>query len=170
MRGRKIPDTISEQEFLKIEKQVKKLKLKTAFRLGFYQCLRVSEILNLEKKDIDTARGFIHIKAGKGNKDRDIPLVPELKHFIRYLPIKMTRQALHKSIKKKAKDIISKDIHFHTLRHSGASMYLNERHIDIKFIQEFLGHTKLSTTEIYLHVNPQQLKKAFENVSKSTQM
>ncbi len=170
MKGRKIPDVISEEEFLKIIKSIKKLKLKTAFMLGFYQCLRVSEVINLEKKNIDTKKGFVHVKAGKGNKDRDIPLVPEVLHYLRYLPIKMSRQGLHKAIKVKAKNILNKEIHFHTLRHSGASMYLNERHIDLRFIQQFLGHSNLSTTQIYLHVNPTQLKSAFENTSKPNQM
>ncbi len=167
---RKIPDTISEEEFKKIIKATKKLKLKTAFVFGYYQCLRISEVLNLTKSNIDMEEGFVHVKEGKGNNDRDIPLMDEVKHYKRYLPIKMTRQGLHKAIKTKAKKVLKKDIYFHTLRHSGASMYLNDREIDIKFIQKFLGHKKLSTTEIYLHVNPKQLQNAFKKNSKPPQM
>jgi integrase/recombinase XerD len=94
----------------------------------------------------------------------------EVKFFLRYLPIKVSRQAIHKSIKRIGKKVLNKDLHPHTLRHSGASMYLNERGIDIRFIQEFLGHSRLSTTQIYTHVNPQQLKNAFQNASRKQVM
>ncbi len=161
--GLKIPDTITLEEFEKIIKITKKLKMKTAFKFAFWEGLRVSEVINLKPQDINIQTGFIHVKKGKGNKDRDIPLFPEVIHSVRYLPVGVSRQALHKAIKNKGKKALNKDIHFHTLRHSGASYYLNERRVDIKYIQDLLGHTRLSTTQIYLHVNPQQLKNAFEN-------
>ncbi len=162
----KIPETITEEELLKIVKATKRLKLKTAFMLGFYQCMRVSEVVNLNKEDVNTQTGFIHIKQSKGKKDRQIPLMQETRHYLRYLPIKISRQGLHKAIKTKAKKILDRDIYFHSLRHSGATMYLNDRSIDIRFIKDFLGHARLSTTEIYTHVNPIQLKNAFTNDSK----
>jgi len=162
---RKLPTTITEQELKLILSMTKKLKLKTAFALAFYECLRVSEVINLKPEDIDMERGFIHIKQGKGNKDRDIPIMDNCKFHLRYLPIRISRQGLHKAIKTKAKKVLRKDIYFHTLRHSGATYYLNEKGIDIRFIQEFLGHSRLSTTQIYLHVNPIQLKTAFENAN-----
>jgi len=161
----KIPNTITEAELKQIVKLTKKPKLKTAFIFGFYQCLRISEVLKLTKQDIDIEQGFIHIKQGKGNKDRDIPLMKEVIPYIRHLPIKITRQGLYKSIKIKAKKILDKDIYFHSLRHSGATMYLNDRRIDIRFIQQFLGHSRLSTTQIYTHINPVQLKNAFHMTS-----
>lgn len=166
MMARKIPKTISEQELKLILSLTKKLKLRTAFLLGFYQCLRVSEIINLNPEDVDREKGFLHIKQGKGKKDRDIPIMDKAKFHLRYLPIKISRQGLHKSIKTKAKKILKKDIYFHTLRHSGATYYLNEKHIDIRFIQDFLGHARLSSTQIYLHVNPNQLKEAFQTANR----
>ncbi len=158
---RKLPDTITEQEVISLIKKAKN-KMKLALVLGFYQGLRISEVINLTKSNIDMGAVFIHLKQGKGAKDRHIPLQPEAKFYLRYLPIKITRQGLHKAIKKLGKEVLKKDIHFHTLRHSGASFYLNERNIDIKFIQDFLGHSKIATTQIYLHVNPIQLKNAFD--------
>lgn len=160
-----IPDTISEEEFLKILRATKKPKLKTAFVLGFYQCLRVSEVINLKKEDVDTEKGFLHIKQAKGKKDRHIPIMKEVMYYLRYLPIKHTRQGLWKALRKVAKKTISKDIYFHTLRHSGASHYHNIRKIGIRYLQEFLGHSRLSTTQIYTHIHPQTLKNAFENTS-----
>ena len=124
--------------------------------LGFYQCLRVSEVVNLKQEHIDKSRGFIHVIAGKGNKDRDIPIMPELNSIIKYLPVDMTRQALHKAIKK-----YFIGMHFHTLRHSGATMYLNEKKISLRAIQQLLGHSRIDTTQIYTHVTPDDLKKQF---------
>lgn len=163
---RKIPETISEEEVKQLIKAAKKIKFKAAISFGFYLCLRVSEVIKLTKEDVDVARGFIHIKQGKGNKDRDIPIQEPSKFYLRYIPIGVTRQALHKSFKRLGKKVLNKDLHFHTLRHSGATYYLNNKGIDIRFIQQFLGHENLSTTQIYTHVNPQQLKSAFENASK----
>lgn len=163
---KRIPETITEEEVKLLIKAAKKKKLRAAISLGFYQGMRVSEVIHLKKENINVARGFINIKQGKGNRDRDIPIVEESKFYLRYIPIGVTRQALHKFIKRLGKKVLNKDLHFHTLRHSGATHYLNIKHIDIRFIQQFLGHKNLSTTQIYTHVNPQQLKKAFENESK----
>jgi len=164
--NRKIPETITEQEFLKLLKAVKQVKYKTAFTLGFYQCLRVSEVINLTKKNIDMERGFLNVKQGKGKKDRDIPIMPPSKFCLRHLPIKLSRQMLHRAISNYSKKVLGKSIGFHTLRHSGATFYLNDKGVDIRQIQELLGHSRLSTTQIYTHINPKQLKNAFENAWK----
>ena len=82
---RVLPSTISESEFLEGIKKVKRPKLKLAFYLGFYQCMRVSEIVNLKPENINMNTGFIHIKQAKGNKDRDIPIMPPVKHGLRHL-------------------------------------------------------------------------------------
>jgi len=162
----KIPETISEAEINLLVKSARKNKLKAAIVLGFYQGLRVSEVINLTKSDVDMPRGFLHIKQGKGKKDRDLPIMKPAIFYFRFLPLDVTRQALHKAVKKLGKEVLRKDIHFHTLRHSGASFYLNEKGIDIRHIQELLGHSRLSTTQVYLHVNPQQLKNAFNEAWK----
>lgn len=161
--GLQIPDTITELDVLQLIKYAKKNKLKLAIVLGFYQGMRVSEVINLRPEDVNTRTGFIFIRQSKGKKDRQIPIQKPVIFYLRYLPVDVTRQALHKSIKLLGKKVLKKDMHFHTLRHSGASYYLNERRIDIKFIQEFLGHKDIKTTQIYTHVNPFQLKNAFEN-------
>jgi len=160
--GRRIPDTISMEELKLLVKSAKKNRLKSALNLMFFQCLRVSELVNLEKSNIDLRRGFIHIKQAKGSKDRDSPIQEPSKYWLRFIPVKVTRQAIHKAVKKLGIRVLDKDIHPHTLRHSGASFYLNELGMDIKHIQDLLGHEKISTTQIYLHVNPEQLKNAFE--------
>jgi len=163
----KIPETITEDELLSIIKSTKKTKTKLAYMLGFYQCLRISEVVNLTSKDIDKARGYIHIKKGKGNKDRDIPIMLPIKNKLNHLPVKVGVRALQKSIKAISEKVLGKDIHFHTLRHSGATHYLNEKGIDIRFIQQLLGHSRLDTTQIYTHITPKNLKEKFDNIWKS---
>jgi len=156
---RKLPSTISEAEFLEGLKKVKRPKLKLAFMLGFYQCMRVSEIVNLKPENVNMNTGFIHIIQGKGNKDRDIPIMKPVKHGLRHLPIGLGVRSLEKWVK-----VYWPDIHFHTLRHAGATFYLNNKSIDIRYIQLLLGHSQLSTTQIYTHVNSKVLKDKFEGV------
>ena len=155
----KLPKTISEAEFLEVIKKVDNPKHKLAFMLGFYECMRVSEVIHLNFEDVDKDRGFIHILAGKGNKDRDIPIMSPVMQGLKYLPISMTRQALHKAIKK-----YWPESHFHTLRHSGATHYLNEKKIGIRTLQQLLGHSRIDTTQIYTHITPNELKKQFEGI------
>lgn len=153
----KLPETISEEEFIQGLRKVKKNTTKLAFMLGFYQCMRVSEVINLKTEDVDYNRGFIHIKQSKGKKDRMIPIIDKIKRYLKYLPINVTRQALHKATKK-----YYHPHHFHTLRHSGATYYLNIKKIGLRQLQQFLGHSRLDTTQIYTHVTPDDLKEAFD--------
>lgn len=156
---RKLPKTINEKQFLEVAKTIKNPKIKLAFMLGFYQCMRVSEIINLKPEDVDKDRGFIHVIAGKGNKDRDIPIMRPVSAGLRHLPVGVSRQALHKHVKKRLKDAS-----MHTLRHSGATYYLNQKGINIRQIQQLLGHSRLDTTQIYTHVTPDDMKKSFDEV------
>jgi integrase len=156
---RKIPDTITEEEFLKVLLATKKPHHKLAYVLGFYQAMRISEVLNLKPEDIDLGRKLIKIKEAKGMKDRNIPISPNAIKGLKHLPIKCGRRALQYAFKRKAKEVLGKDLHFHTLRHSGATYYFNIKKWDIRAIQVFLGHSKLDTTSIYTHVNPENLTK-----------
>ena len=155
----KLPKTISESEFLEGLKKVKNPKHKLAFMLGFYECMRVSEVVNLQPEHIDRARGFLHILAGKGNKDRDIPIMKPIEAGLKHIPIGIGSRALQKQIKN-----YWPELHFHSLRHSGATMYLNDKKRDIRQIQQLLGHSRLDTTQIYTHISPTQLKDAFAEV------
>lgn len=164
MKGRKIPETISEEELVKIVSNTKRDNHKLAFLLGFYQCLRVSEVVKLQKEDIKKEQYLIQIKQAKGNKDRNIPIIKPIKlkdktilYALNKLPVKCGERALQIAFKRKSKEVLGKDLHFHTLRHSGASWLLNKKKWDIRQVQRFLGHSKIQTTEIYTHVNPQDL-------------
>ncbi|MCF7925891.1 MAG: site-specific tyrosine recombinase XerD [Candidatus Izimaplasma sp.] len=144
--------------------------------------LRVSELLNLTLPDLHINTGFIDV-IGKGDKERIVPLGEESAYAIkRYLEDgrkalkkhndpalfinqrgnKLSRVGLFKIIKKLTKKAgIVKDISPHTLRHSFAS-HLLENGVDLRFVQELLGHEDVSTTQIYTHINKTQLKDVYD--------
>ena len=154
---RKLPETLTEDELQQILKATTKKHHKLAFALGFYQCLRVSEVVNLKPEHIDKGQKIIRIKEGKGQKDRNIPIAPEVLRGLRYLPLNCGVRALQIKFKAISNKIINKDLHFHCLRHSGATHYLNVKNWNIRQVQQFLGHSSLQTTQIYTHVSPQEL-------------
>jgi len=153
----KIPDIITKEEFDKIVLRVKDKERRLAFILGFYQAMRISEVINLNPEDINKQTKLIHIRQGKGGKDRKIPIAPEVMAGLKYLPIGVGIRALQVSFKKYAEEVLGKNIHFHTLRHSGATYYLNKKKWDLRSVQRFLGHSKIETTTIYTHVSPEDL-------------
>ncbi|KKL55292.1 hypothetical protein LCGC14_2256850 [marine sediment metagenome] len=155
--GRKIPETIIEVELLDILKATNNNNDRLAFALGFYEAMRISEITSLKPENIDSGQRLIRIKQAKGSKDRNIPIAPEVMKALKYLPIKTGIRALQIAFKKKAKEVLGKDLHFHCLRHSGASHYINKKNWDLRSLQVFLGHSKIETTEIYVHVSPENL-------------
>lgn len=161
---RRIPVIITEDEFLKLYKRVYKNHHKIAFALGFYACMRVSEVVKLQQEDIDRGRKTIHIKQSKGGKDRIIPIPPKVLGGLKYIPVNVSARALQIAFRRFGKKILNKELKFHSLRHSGATHYHDVKKWDIRYIQQFLGHSRLGTTEIYTHVHPDILiEKMWEN-------
>jgi integrase/recombinase XerD len=138
---------------------------------------RVSEIANLKVEDINLNNGNVIIK-GKGNKERIIQIcnketIAILKEYntinknkislngfflINRFDKKISDQSIRNSVKKNAlKAGISKHITPHVFRHSFATLLL-EKEVDIKYIQSFLGHSSIMTTQIYTHVNREKQK------------
>lgn len=163
--GTKLPETISEEELIKIIEATKRPHHKLAFALGFYECMRVGEIVNLLPENIDHNAKLIMIKQAKGSKDRNIPIAPELMKGLKHLPIKCGIRALEIIFKKKAKEILNRDLHFHNLRHSGITHYIVKKHWSSLEVQRFAGHSKIATTQIYTHVNPTDLVNRMWNTS-----
>jgi len=152
----KLPEVITEEQLLKILKNVKRHH-KLAFMLGFYQCMRISEIVKLKPEDINYNLKLIRIIQGKGHKDRNIPIAPQVLKGLKYLPVGIGVRALEYKFKAMTKELIGNGLKFHTLRHSGITYYLTKCHWSSLEVQRLAGHSRISTTEIYTHINPQDL-------------
>jgi len=170
--NQKLPEVLTEKEFQKILKATKNNKHKMAFAPGFYECLRISEVacllpehINRESKLLlikgsDSAKGK---KGAKRGKDRNIPIAPELMKGLKFLPVgSLTAKdsgirALQIAFKKALMQVLGRDdLSFHSLRHSGITHYLVKGWSSLE-VQRLAGHSRITTTEIYTHINPQNL-------------
>jgi len=181
---KKVPDALSlnEVEALISQPNVRdyqgardKAILETLYATG----MRVSEATYLKTNNVNLDIGFLRC-IGKGNKERIIPLGRKaISSINRYLEFsrphflkkktseqlfisrsgaKLSRQSVWKLIKRYAKEAkIKKPIKVHTLRHSFAT-HLLERGADLRSVQEMLGHSNISTTQIYTHIDKERLK------------
>lgn len=168
--GLKLPKTITEEELLKVVKATKKSYHKTAFLLGFYQCLRVSEVTKLTKGDCKEYSKILSIVQSKGSKDREIPMAKELmnKKMTKFLlmndiPINCGARALQIKFRQITKKVLGRSYNFHTLRHSGITFLFTQRKWSAPVVQKFAGHSNIKTTMIYTHITPQDLVEAMFN-------
>ncbi|MBA7470967.1 Tyrosine recombinase XerD [subsurface metagenome] len=183
--GRKIPSFLSEKEAEalleapSVDEQYgsrDRAILEVVYGAG----LRISELVNLNLTDLNLKGGWVKV-LGKGSKERIVPLGREACRWVRiYLRKRriettdklslfcnrygkrLSRQACWKITKKYSqKSGITKKISPHTLRHSFAT-HLLSRDADLRFVQELLGHTNISTTQIYTHITQERLKKVYK--------
>jgi integrase/recombinase XerD len=166
---KKLPKVI-DSEFIKTKlSNIENIKHKAILTLTFSVGLRVSEIVNLKIEDIDSKRMLIHIKNGKGRKDRIVPLSPNVLNLLRdyfkqYRPVEYlfngqtTNQYSIGSCQQIYKKYIDVNSSIHTLRHSSFTNLL-ENGTDLRIIQKIAGHSNVKTTEIYTHVSNQILQK-----------
>lgn len=147
-----------------------------------YSCgLRVSELVDLNLNQLFLEQGYIRV-LGKGDKERVVPMADitrkNLKNYIdneRFLWLKnksnlvfikpngkpVTRQYVYTSLKQRCVDLgINIDISPHKLRHSFATSLLNGG-ADLRIVQELLGHSDISTTQIYTHVEGKRMHEAY---------
>lgn len=145
--------------------------------------LRVSELINLNISDLNLEMGFIHVY-GKGEKERIVPtteyVAKKLTNYIKNYRLKLlkdenidtlfltnrgkgfTRQGLWKAIKKYVRDSgIDKNITPHTFRHSFAT-HLIENGADLRAVQEMLGHSDISTTQIYTQISAGKIREMYK--------
>ena len=166
--NKRLPTVLSKTEIDKILKTEKNPKHRLLLTLVYSSGLRVSEVVSLKREHIDTSRGVINVKLGKGRKDRCTILSEKAARLIndysalfnmenwlftgqpatRHLCIRSAQKIFDKAIRQAE---INKDISIHSLRHTFAT-HLLETGTDIRYIQALLGHSSLRTTERYTHV------------------
>ncbi|GAM05550.1 tyrosine-type recombinase/integrase [Novosphingobium sp. MBES04] len=171
----RLPEVLSVEEAARLLQSAPGMKYKAALGVAYGAGLRVSEVAHLKVDDIDSTRMLIRVEQGKGGKDRNAMLSPQLLELLRMWwrdghkrgvliahgwlfpgqnitdPIS-TRQ-LHRAVQEAAEVAgIHKRVSPHTLRHSFAT-HLLEQDVDIRVIQVLLGHSKLETTALYTKVS-----------------
>ena len=187
--GRKLPDTLSEEEIDKLinaidlskpEGERNRAMLETLYGCG----LRVSELINLKISDLFFEEGFIKV-TGKGDKQRFVPIISITQKYINIYRVQirnhlniqagfedtlflnrrgkqLTRAMVFTIIKQLAEKIeLNKSISPHTFRHSFAT-HLLQNNADLRSIQLMLGHESITTTEIYVHLDKSHLTKVVE--------
>lgn len=171
-RSKYLPTVLSKKAVIQLMQVTKNLKHRTVIGLLYSSGLRIGELLRLELKDLDFDRNQILIRQGKGRKDRLVGMSqviqPLLLNYLKtYKPERYVIEgrngdqyspsSVRRFLKQSCKLAgISKPVTPHTLRHSYATHML-ENGVDIRFIQELLGHSKPETTMIYTHVAQKDL-------------
>ena len=163
-----LPEVLSQDEVVRFLEAVSSLKCRVALTCAYATGLRVSEVVGVEVRNIDSGRMVIRIENGKGGKDRYVMLSAQLLGILRAY-WKLTRPqrflfpgrdpdtainvtVLHAACRSAyAAAGIGKKVSVHTLRHSFAT-HLLEQGTDIRIIQALLGHNNLSTTARYTRV------------------
>ena len=179
---KKLPAYLTEQEMSGLieslpEEKENDLRDKAILEL-LYSCgLRISEMLTLDRDDVDLIGGVIKVK-GKGKKERLLPLgrpaelalqkylakrsdnFPAL--FLNRFKKRLSAVGVRKIINKRARLIgLSKKISPHVFRHSFATHLLN-RGADLRSVQELLGHSDIVTTQVYTHLTTKRLRKIYD--------
>ena len=173
---KKIPDALTKEEVQKLFSAVENPKHKLLLEFMYGSGLRVGECTKFNINDLNLENNTAKVRGGKGNKDRMIILsqnfVSKVKEYLKnrenksdYLfptkesnkpiTIRMAQKVIEQAADKAG---FKKRVYCHILRSSFAT-HLLENNVDIRYIQELLGHSDLSTTQKYTKVNMEQLRK-----------
>ena len=179
-RPRRLPLILSQDEAVRLINSASNLFHRALLMTLYSTGVRRTELCNLKVEDIDSQRMLIHIRQGKGGKDRDVPLSPNLlgtlREYYRWMrpktylfpgtvkgsrgdkPItsKIPWQACQEAAQRAG---ITKRVSPHLIRHSFAT-HLIENGADLPTVQALLGHTDLKPTSIYLHLSARHLNAA----------
>ena len=176
-RGRRLPDAPRQQD---LERELTALegegplplRNRALVELVYSAGLRSAEAIGLDLGDVDFEQELVHIRRGKGGKERVVPLGEEAAHWVaRY--VREARPALANGandalfISARGKRLDTSTLrrlapHPHRLRHAFAT-HLLEGGADLRTIQELLGHNSLSTTQMYSHVDARRLRKVYDS-------
>lgn len=175
LKEEKLPTILSQEEVVRIFDAVRNVKHKTILMLIYSAGLRVGESVRLKISDVDSQRMLIHLRGAKGRKDRctllsEAALEQLRAYYKEYKPKEYLfegangrihiseRSVQHVFERAVAASRIRKPVSVHSLRHSFAT-HLLESGVDLRYIQELLGHSRSETTEIYTHVSKKSLGK-----------
>lgn len=167
MKDKKLPTVLSSAEVIDLIRSCKNLKHRTALAMLYSSGLRVGELLSLKLYDINFDRRQVTVEQGKGRKDRVVvmaeSIIPLAQNYLDAYSPKVyfmegsegkqySASSIRKFLKSACKAVgITKPVTPHTLRHSYATHML-ENGVDLRYIQELLGHARPETTMIYTHV------------------
>lgn len=183
-RQKALPDVLTTDEVRRLIDATRTAHNKAYFWTVYSLGLRLQEGLNLQLGDIDSGRMLVHVHRGKGAKDRYIPLPPKTLAILRDYwkthrnPVWLfpatgrdgqqgataTRPMAIGSVQGALRRVVvelklRKRVHMHTLRHSYAT-HLLEAGVNLRLIQQYLGHSSLQTTMVYLHLTSQGQEQA----------
>ncbi len=173
-RPRQLPTVLSPEEVVRLLEAALPGRDRTLLDVAYSCGLRLKELLGLEVRDIDSARMVLHIRHGKGQKERLVPLSPRLLQVLRdywrrsrpptwlFPGVKpsaaLTAGAVQRICKRTAKRAqLAKRVSPHTLRHSFAT-HLLEAGVDLLSVQALLSHSHFNTTAKYLHISMRRLQ------------
>ena len=172
--GLVLPHVLSGSEVVKLLGCITPPRPRTMCTLMYATGLRVDEAVHLQVTDIDSTRGVLHVRKGKGGRDRDLPLGEKLlgvlrdywrvfkpeppSPFPRHVPgLPITRDSVSTALRRAGRAAqIKKRVFPHMLRHSYAT-HLLELGTDVRTIQVLLGHADINSTLRYLHVARERL-------------
>jgi site-specific recombinase XerD len=189
-RRKKLPVVLSLKEVRHILRQLRVPRFRFCLTLIYACGLRLGEGCRLAPTDIDSARGVVIVRNAKGGTDRQVPipptLIPPLREFWkthrnrrwlfpaagcgrrrgspaqRHIPLGAVQKAFKLALKASG---ITKAAHVHTLRHSWAT-HLLEANVNLRLIQEWLGHRSPATTSVYTHMTEQGTSAAAQQVAR----
>jgi integrase/recombinase XerD len=171
---RRLPTVLSVGEVRQFLSSIRNVKHRAALTTAYAAGLRASEVVALRVSDIDSQRMVIHVRQGKGRKDRTVMLSEQLLQILReyvrqvrpgewlfpgIVPARpLTVRSFQKACENASKASgLQKHVSVHTLRHSFAT-HLLEAGTDLRVIQTLLGHGSLKTTQRYTHVSGFRLR------------
>lgn len=183
-RSRKLPVYLNERESETLLNYKTDPLRSAVINVLIYSGIRVSELCSLDLDDIDLEEGVLHVRGGKGDKDRIVliaePCIASLRSylairnseksgskalFISHKKVRFSPVSIERIIKSQAQMAgIKKKVTPHVLRHTFATSVLRNGG-DIRFIQQLLGHSSIATTEIYTHIDEEALREMYNKYS-----
>ena len=189
-KEKRLPDVLSIDEVRQLIGAVRKLRYRTYFSTVYSLGLRRNEGLHLQVRDIDSARMLAHVHRGKGAKDRFVPLPARTLALLREYwathrnPVwlfpaidgdqgqavssdcPMSKDGVQHAMQRVVQQLgWRKAVSIHTLRHSYAT-HLLEAGVNLRLIQQYLGHSSLQTTMVYLHLTTVSQEQAIAVINK----